>query len=420
MGKVYDTTNQFSIFEKKSRTYKNMSKDNYYLKNLQKKIDDEWKYRPNIVDIEEEKEFGSETYNSVEVKIQNVYDEKLKKVLSDDWKKINFKDIQHPIILGQRYRFSLDFNNKDEPLINKSIWIVLNVNKTNPSFGGILRRCDNFFTIISDNGTIHYEPVCLDTDFKYTSIYYDLSISIAQGEIYATMQYNKYTKFLKINDRFIVGPVDTVDRHNNTIYKIKALRRYQNLNTFDSNSVPLVFFALERDDIGSEDDLITRLVKSNGMYRESDFFQKSIDLVYDSEKTILIAKPKKDIEEAVLKDVNDLILSYYKKGFYLNITTDNGVPIDERILLNETRKYYCYLYEDDKKIECPIKIEVDLLSTDKDVYYYDFIQDSDNSFIINNKKMYLKDELKIRCYCEDSNNKILAEKEFSISLGGFM
>ena len=59
MGKVFDSTDKFSVFDTKSRVYKNMSEDNYYLKNIQNKINDEWKYRYNIVDIEDEKDFGS-------------------------------------------------------------------------------------------------------------------------------------------------------------------------------------------------------------------------------------------------------------------------------------------------------------------------------------------------------------------------
>lgn len=417
MGKVFDSTNSFSVFENKSRTPKNMSKNNYYLKNLQNKINDEWKYLPNIIDIEEEKEFGSETYKQIEVKIQNVYDEKLKKTLSDDWKKINFKDIHYPIKVGQRYRFSLNYD-EDENLREKSIWITLNNNRTNPTYGGILRRCDSYFTIISNHKNIHYEPICLDTDFKYSSIYYDLSISIAQGEIYATLQYNKFTKFLKINDRFIVGPVDTVDRHNNTIFKIKALRRYQSLNTFDNNSIPLIFLALERDDVNPEDDLETRIVQGNGEYREEDMCQKNIDLIYDNEKVIITVKPEPEPENLVLRDKDNSIISYIKDDLMINVRTEDGSDIDERILLNEEKKYYCYVYKNGEKLDYPVNVEVDLLSTDKDIYYYDFIKDDNNSFTIINKKMYLKDELKIRCYYEDNDKNIFIEKEFFVSLGG--
>ncbi len=66
----------------------------------------------------------------------------------------------------------------------------------------------------------------------------------------------------------------------------------------------------------------------------------------------------------------------------------------------------------------PINVETDLLSTENDIYYYDFLKIDGNSFSISNKKMYLKDELKIRCYYEDISKDILIEKEFLVSLGG--
>lgn len=407
MGKVFDSTDKFSVFETKARVYKNMSEDNYYLKSLQNKVNNEWKYRANIVDIEEEKEFGSNIYEPIEVKIQNVYDEKLKKTLSDDWKMINFKDISYYIPLGRRYRFSLNFNTSEEPLMDKSIWITLNTNKTSPTAGGVIRRCDSFLTLISDKGNIHYEPICLDTDFKYSSIYYDLAVSIAQGEIYATMQYNKYTKCLKVNDRFVIGPTDTQDLHNNTIYKIKAIRRYQATNTFDLNSIPLVFLALDRDDIGPEDNLESRIVKTNGTYREEDFIQKDIDLI--EKDTQEIPDKNNGSSEEIVIDENDL---------KIEIFTEDGTNIDDRILLGDTKKYYCYMFNGDEKLDYPINVETDLLSTENDIYYYDFSKIDNNSFSIYNKKMYLKDELKIRCYYEDISKDILVDKEFLVSLGG--
>ena len=46
MGKVINSTNLIeSAMKNKSRLPKNMSKDNYYLKRLQQKVDYEWDYR---------------------------------------------------------------------------------------------------------------------------------------------------------------------------------------------------------------------------------------------------------------------------------------------------------------------------------------------------------------------------------------
>ena len=52
--KVVDITNSANSYDILSQTPKNYSKDNYFLKELQDKINAEWRYRPNRVDIEYE------------------------------------------------------------------------------------------------------------------------------------------------------------------------------------------------------------------------------------------------------------------------------------------------------------------------------------------------------------------------------
>ena len=55
MGQIIDTTNIIdSSMKVKARTPKNMVIENEYLTKLQQKIDYEWTYRYNHLDIEEE------------------------------------------------------------------------------------------------------------------------------------------------------------------------------------------------------------------------------------------------------------------------------------------------------------------------------------------------------------------------------
>ena len=175
-----------------------------------------------------------------------------------------------------------------------------------------------------------------------------------------------------------------------------------------------------------------------------DYLQNDIDLIYDSERTIIridyedsdsqiiednniyyneeqndeLLEEDNHADDMVVRDSTDSILSYKGEELKIEVKTEDGTPIDERILLNETKIFYCYVYKDDIQIKCPVNVETDLLSTEKDIYYYDFIKEHDNKFSILNKKMYLKDELKIRCYYEDLENNIFVEKEFLVSLGG--
>ena len=92
MGKVVNTTNIVDTTYLLSQTPKNLVPDNYWLRELQEKVDADWRFRPNRVDVEEETAPGEEQYTPLEVVIQSVRDDKGTKV-SDDWRRVVFKDI---------------------------------------------------------------------------------------------------------------------------------------------------------------------------------------------------------------------------------------------------------------------------------------------------------------------------------------
>ena len=112
---LFNTTDivDSSIFLK-AKLDKNKVGSNYYIENLQNKRDKDWEYRSNIVGIEEELnkqvDYTRELplYTPIDVAIRGVKGEKGKD-LGDDWANIAFRDLKHPLNLGGRYRFSLDF-----------------------------------------------------------------------------------------------------------------------------------------------------------------------------------------------------------------------------------------------------------------------------------------------------------------------
>lgn len=391
MGKVIDTTNIIdSSMYLKARVPKNMVKNNYYLDALQKKIEKEWTYRYNVVDIEEEKICGSNEFTPVEAVIQTAYDTYQKTVMGDDWKRLVFKDIKYPVDEGKRYRFHVEFEKNNIPDIKKSIWITVNTNRTSPTRGILVRRCDSFFTIPSEDKTeIHYEPVCLEADFKYINFYSDLTITVPQAEMYAIMQYNQYTKHIKINHRFVVGATNINDREDNTIFKVKAVNKFQSCSTYEVDDVPLVVLALERSLVDSTDDFETRIMSQNATYKK-DNVNNVVDDIIDN-------KPVDKID------------------YYIKI--DSNIGIKNKILLNTQNDFSCYVYDSNNNIiDVPIDIKVDLLSTVNDIYYYDYKRSDNNHFSIFNKKAYMKDKLQIMCTAE-INDKIFIDEIF-IELGG--
>jgi hypothetical protein len=403
MGKVVDVTNIIdSSMKIKSRTPKNMSINNEYLDKLQQKIEYEWKYRYNHVDIEEEQEFGTEIYTPIEVVSQSVYSDMLKKTLGDDWRRLVFKDIKYPVKLGKRYRFETTFD-ENAPLEEKSIWITVNNNNNIGSRSAVVRKCDSFLTFVEKStGRIHYEPVALEDETKNINFWRDETIVLAQGEVMAIMQYNSYTKNVRINNRFFLGVVDFRDASNNWLYKVKAVRKYQGETTFDLNSIPLITLVLEKDDLGPQDDRNTRVALNSPVYYKEDFENNNSE--------------EDNTQNNTQNDETDDVV---QNNYHIEVFDKNSKDFTDYILLNETQEYMCYLFNNDEIISEPIKVECDLLATNNDIYYYDFYQNDDNIFSIYNKKMYLKDKLKITCMVNNtfySDTPII--KEIFISLGG--
>ena len=390
MGKVINSTNIDSSALLKAKLPNNLQTDNYYLESLQHKINYEWEYRFNRFDIEEENSFGSEQYHPLEVIIDTVYDEKLKTELSNDWRKLIFRDIRHPLTLGQRFRFGINAWGKDISNENKSIWILANYNSFSPTAGCVVRRCDATLNMISEDGKdFHYEPCCFEDDFKAVNTWFDVSINTPQAQVCAIAQYNDYTKKIKINHRFIMGETDLDDSENNLVYRVKAVNKCRSKTTFNNKNVSFVVLALDLDSISPQDDLVNRIA-----------FNAPVFHVIKNEELIEgpIEKPTVDTYE-------------------LKIQQTNGKEFPEKIFLNDEIECQVICYKNNEQYNIPIEITLDLLKTTNDNYYYDFVDKGNGVFSIRNKKMYIKDKLEITCIAKDETTDEI-KAQFYLQLGG--
>ena len=80
MGKIIDTTFARNPYNLISQTPPNLKKDNYYMHTLQDKVDADWEYRSNKVDVEREQTIGENDYTPLEVVIQTIRNDKGEKV----------------------------------------------------------------------------------------------------------------------------------------------------------------------------------------------------------------------------------------------------------------------------------------------------------------------------------------------------
>ena len=391
MGKVYNTTNYTDVSQHlKSKLSKNFVDDNYWIESYQNKIDRSWDFASNVADIEESIETFDNNilnakveYKPIEVRIMSAYDEKGKK-LTDDYKQIVFKNHNHNLRLGRKYKFDLN-NFVDPKEEDKSIWLNINFDKVNMGASAILRRCNGSIGFLVDNYTTEwYEPVIIENEYSYTNEDTNTVTKIAQDEMYMTLQYNEYTKNIEVSDRFIVGALNFEDITKNTVYKVKAVRRIGADNTFKNNSISIIKLALRLDSLNPELDLIK--LDDNGVaHYIADYYN-------EKEQTGSTEKKEED--------------------YYLKI-----LPSEDTIYEGETMSYSCYLYNGENKVEDVFEYSFELPFTDNDASYFKVEKIDNNNFNITNLHRYFKSDLIITIKVSEQYSNFVEPLIFKVRLG---
>ena len=259
MGKVYDTSKTPTTYTLATQTPPNMTLDNFYLRNLQDKINDEWDYRSNRVDVEQEKTIGKEDFFSLEVVIQSVRNDKGDKV-SDDVRRLVFRDIKHDVRLGTKFRFSYNFD-LEEPNEDKNIWLSTNKDSASPTAQVVVTRCNmtlgSIFTDENGETQYHYEPVIVTTDLSMVNFYYNDVIITPQAQVMIIAQHNEFTKKYFLNQRFVVG--------YDKVYKVKGVNKFNSLKTYNPQDIGTILLYVELDEISVKDNFETRIA-----YNEAD------------------------------------------------------------------------------------------------------------------------------------------------------
>lgn len=280
--KVINITHSANKYDILSQTPKNYNKDNYFLKELQDKVNIEWNYRPNRVDIEYEDEWGKSTYKPLEVVVQSVLSEKGKQV-SNDIRNLVFRNIlEDRFNLGNRFRFSEDYDLSAEEN-RKNTWLVINLNKVNMTSSVTVERCNGTLgSIYYDEQGIaqyHYEPVIQSMDLTAVNFFYNQTLISPQSQLVVVAQHNEFTRHYKINQRFIIG----YDR----IYRIKAINKFYSSSTNNPQDVGLIRMYMEvTEETSQYDDFENRIA-----------YQGDIDTVHipdDKEYNLVFSTPATD------------------------------------------------------------------------------------------------------------------------------
>ncbi len=286
MGQVFESTYIENCQYLLSQTPPNFVEENYYLKELQDKVDADWRFRPNRKWIEEEKVHGAEEYTPIEVVVQSVKSDK-GEVVSDDWYKLVFRDCSRKNKIGNRYRFAYDFCSDSK---DKSIWIGLNQKTLEPTSSQVICRCNGSIgsIFVNEDGTktIHYEPVIQPSKLSNSMFRIDEVAIDPKSDMTLVAQYNKYTAQYYINQRFVIG--------YDTVYKINNIIKSDSLTTFNPYDIGTIKIYLDQDQVGELDNFETRIAY-NGVVEEP------IEEDHDGEYILRIQNPK-DISEFLTED----------------------------------------------------------------------------------------------------------------------
>ena len=283
MGKVINTTYIPNTYNMLSQTPKNIVEKNYYLQTLQDKVEADWEYRYNVVDIEQEMTTGEGDYVPLEAVIQSIKNDK-GTVVSDDIVGLTFKDILYDFRLGTKFRFPRDFN-LDAPEKDKNVWLAMNKYAASPTARAVVNRCNGTIgsVYIDENGvtSYHYEEVVCANSLKSTAFDYNNVIISPSAQLTMIVQHNKYTRQYYINQRFIVG--------YDQVYKVTAIDKYGSLKTYDPEDVDLVVLYANLDEKSNKDNFVTRIAYNDGTYQSP--VDDGGDTPIPSEYKIVVTKP---------------------------------------------------------------------------------------------------------------------------------
>lgn len=253
MGRVVKSANVLNPYNLISQTPKNFSMENYWFSTYQDKLDADWDFRDNVIDVEKEQTRGASDYQWMEAVIQGVRGDKGEKV-SDDLKRLVFRNIRDEVPLGTKFRFALSFN-PNAKLEEKNCWLTTNKDVTTATAAAVITRCNGTIaSIYEEEGkqpVLHYEEIYADTNLKSTGLKNNDTILVANSDIVILAQFNKYTHKYYINQRFIVG----LDR----VYKVTAISKYNSLTTYNQADVDFVILYLNQEQSSEKDNFETRL-----------------------------------------------------------------------------------------------------------------------------------------------------------------
>jgi hypothetical protein len=405
-----------------------------YIEDFKERLIEGFENSSDWFTVQQEEPFASKEFISIDARINYVISNETGEKMSDDYKLLWFKDVEHEVKLGTLFYF------------NENYWLVINTEKVKSLATSItVKRCNNTLRWMDKNGGYYNEP-CTTADalIRENRDYSTTGSAVVNvsGVIEISCQFNERTNTIKANQRFLFG-----NPENWTCYKVfgAGVNNLNLMNTEDLYSAGIVRYSMGGSQYNAlTDDLVNGIADVNQYLYTIELDNETLELnIGKSIKLIphTYLNGESTSSTVVWESMNESIASVSSDGTILalqdgdatiRVSLENNdevyaevlvhvvpspvlnweirtTPVTNYILEGDTTTFTCYLYKNNVQSSSSFTFTImGSVPTEN----YEFSTSGSNAFILKNKERYFDSNIIVRCVCETY------QKDLEIELRG--
>lgn len=366
--------------------------------------------------VKQETSFSSGVYEDVDARINYVIANETGEKMSDDYKLLWFKDVDHVAKLGTFFNF------------NENYWIVINTENLKSLANSVtVKRCNEVLRWVDGEGGTYSMPCSMaDPLIRENRDYATTGSAVVNvsGVIEIMTQFNSNSNTIKANQRFLFGNPD-----NWTCYKVAGagVNNLNRMKTDDPYSVGIVRYSImgsqyntDTDDLINgicdvyqysysveinSDDLMTNIgeistitasAKLNGktIYRDFEWTSSNTSIAEVDGGRILSKQNGSCKIRAYLKN-NPEVYGEISLSIVSEPVVNSFVivyPNDNYVLETDSKSFSVYLYKNEIQQSDTFTFTINTSNIPVSNYVF---TTSSNGFTIQNIKKYLEEPLVI-------------------------
>ena len=397
--------------------------DNYY-----SKIDQVWEYAPDVEMVEIQKDFGSQEYYPYKMRVERVFNAKTQDVRSDDWKEFLSPEPEFDLPYGLYLRWKNNY------------WIVYNKeNLDYPTRGVICRRCVTTFNWLDEWGNLRVYPVVIGKP-KEASDYVNVQFTNPGGFNVFYIQLDEYSKYLRPNDRFLIGNTGCWSSYKITGGGVSNYLREETMVANETGLLSLICFIYEGNDdtdnlelgIANYYEKVFSIsldqyeiqqysgfsIQITPTVKRGEIIRNDVELIWESSNeeivtvnesgliTLMSTKGEADVictmvkNESVSQTVHIINLGAKEESEDIETTYEARVYPNITDIKQGTSQTFNIEYYINDSVATPENIIIEIDNNNVPKRNFSFTIDN-NTFTIKNKLKYFESPLKVNIYVDD-------------------